>query len=574
MSTRIGQRIARKACDFCRERKIKCSNDDPSLPCDGCIELSVPCTFSNTQKRRGRPHRTLARFLAAREPLDTSNGNIPFPIPNSAGSVGTNSSTLEVPPHCLPITSLISSITIEHLCPIPVFYQIINDYLTFIYPITPITHRPTFNSALSSNFHDHDPEFLRLCLSLCAMTVSSLQRRMPSYGFGYYNHADEIVQRVDRLITASRLATDELDTASSNIMICSFLLGMASHYVERPMRGWVLINESIQVSRSLNLATKEGYDGRDLVDAEMCKRAFWMLYIIQIHDRLSHITPYTLLGQNPSLTDWEFLIPLELDDDNLIPSKEPSRKGEPTSTPLIAGFIALVKVFLCVLNLITEESKNQLPSSPSTSRQGVEPVPTLNNTGLGRQVTNHANRLSIMSNLSNIINDLPPSLRDLSPPQHPRNESESTYTRQFQIMKANIHITRLYLQSSILESFTSAPAPTSSSSIDPGTPSKGANQLWQSREDICRQLLEILNYCPLQTLESNGSSMVVKIREIAATLLDDEEDDDDGVYISEVAERSKRYVQSFVEILAELDVAAQRVVGMQNSTSPSSVRDG
>lgn len=68
--------------------------------------------------------------------------------------------------------------------------------------------------------------------------------------------------------------------------------------------------------------------------------------------------------------------------------------------------------------------------------------------------------------------------------------------------------------------------------------------------------------------------MVVKIREIAATLLDDEEDDDDGAYISEVAERSKRYVQSFVEILAELDVAAQRVVGMQNSTSPSSVRDG
>lgn len=114
------------------------------------------------------------------------------------------------------------------------------------------------------------------------MTVSSLQRRMPSYGFGYYNHADEIVQRVDRLITASRLATDELDTASSNTMICSFLLGMANHYVERPMRGWVLINESIQVSRSLNLATKEGYDGRDLVDAEMCKRAFWMLYIIQM----------------------------------------------------------------------------------------------------------------------------------------------------------------------------------------------------------------------------------------------------------------------------------------------------
>ncbi|KAH8669750.1 hypothetical protein BGZ60DRAFT_40262 [Tricladium varicosporioides] len=571
MSTRIGQRIARKACDFCRERKIKCSNDDPSLPCDGCIELSVPCTFSNTQKRRGRPHRTLARFLAAREPLHASNENISFSTPKSAGSVGTNSSTHEVLPHCLPIVSLISSITIEHLCPIPVFYRIISDYLTFIYPITPIPHRPTFNSALSSRLYDHDPEFLRLCLSICAMTVSSLQRRMPSYGFGYYNHAGGMVQRVDQLITASRLATNELDPSSSNTMICSFLLGMASHYVGKPMRGWVLINESIQVSRSLNLAAKEGYDGRDLVDTEMCKRAFWMLYIIQIHDRLSHITPYTLLGQDPSLTDWEFLIPLELDDDDLVLSKGQSRKGEPTLTPLIAGFIALVKVFLCVLNLITDESKNQLPNSPSVSQLGVEPVPTLNNTGLGRQVTNHVNKQSIMSNLSNIINDLPPSLRDLSPPQHSHNESETTYTRQFQIMKANIHITRLYLQSSILESFTSSPAPTSSSSLDPGTPSKGANQLWQSREDICRQLLEVLNYCPLQTLESNGSSMIVKIREIAATLLDNE--DDDGVYISEVAERSKRYVQSFVEILAELDIAAQRVVGMQNSTSPSSVRD-
>ncbi|KAF8994382.1 hypothetical protein BDQ17DRAFT_1096678 [Cyathus striatus] len=50
------RRVAQRACDICRRRKIKC--DEPKPPhnkCSNCFQQGVECTYIAAPKKRGRP---------------------------------------------------------------------------------------------------------------------------------------------------------------------------------------------------------------------------------------------------------------------------------------------------------------------------------------------------------------------------------------------------------------------------------------------------------------------------------------------------------------------------------------
>jgi len=57
----------------------------------------------------------------------------------------------------------------------------------------------------------------------------------------------------------------------------------------------------------------------------------------------------------------------------------------------------------------------------------------------------------------------------------------------------------------------------------------------------------VLNFCSSRSLGANGSSVIVKIKGIAATLLNDE--NDIGVE-TEIEEESRHYAAQFAERLA------------------------
>jgi hypothetical protein len=187
-------------------------------------------------------------------------------------------------PHLESLGLATANVIVEHLCPLPVLQMIVNDYLDEIYPIAPIIHIPSFKSQFSASKYTTDPVFLRLCLSICAMTIASRPKSIDAYGFGHYLAAKEMVSRACQLVTASRVATasEWADEPTSNELICSLLLGTASHYTDSPRRGWVYINESIHCSRNLSLCNPEGYEGMSVLSREINKRAFWMLYIVQM----------------------------------------------------------------------------------------------------------------------------------------------------------------------------------------------------------------------------------------------------------------------------------------------------
>lgn len=273
------------------------------------------------------------------------------------------------------------------------------------------------------------------------------------------------------------------------------------------------------------------------------------------HDRMSHAVPYTLLGESPSSTDWEFLLPVSISDEELSPTS--NTYIDRTKTPVIAGFVTLVKVFLCMRDLLSAHLANPFDPRAAHHNQFLSPT----------------SLLSTFSALSSVLDDIPSELNILETQTQPDQQARTT--NHFNIMKSNIYITKLYLQCWILDRYLSLLPPI----VLPQSPSSTlseAQRLRSYRQDITRQALQVLNFCSQSTLESHGESMVVKIREIATSLLEQEQEQY-GIRIETLSEersdelRSKimgedtasgqDYVMaSFLHILAVLDYAHRHAV--------------
>lgn len=250
------------------------------------------------------------------------------------------------------------------------------------------------------------------------------------------------------------------------------------------------------------------------------------------------------MSYDPLFTDWDFLMPVELSDDDLAGDaaidgtslEQPATR----SLPMISGFIALVKVFLSVADLLHKA----FPGAPT----GYKLSSGAWETNLFNEYEHHRMQVSsastpmldslfqVMARLESTLSELPEALsmpRRRGSPRTARAEGSHSLPQlspQFDIMRANIHITAIYIQSTILETcLTKMGAPPikvegqhqqqSISALTPGSHSSNADQptppdasareqVWELREAIARELLDVVSSNSSWTLESNGMSMV------------------------------------------------------------------
>jgi hypothetical protein len=99
-----------------------------------------------------------------------------------------------------------------------------------------------------------------------------------------YQNAGQLVERAAHIILTCRLSSDMSwqQKPSVNDMIVSVLLSMAAHYAEWPNIGWAYASEAMHSFRGLQLYGRDTYAKLDPVDAELSKRAFWLLFIVQV----------------------------------------------------------------------------------------------------------------------------------------------------------------------------------------------------------------------------------------------------------------------------------------------------
>ena len=168
---------------------------------------------------------------------------------------------------------------------------------------------------------------------------------------------------------------------------------------------------------------------------------------INRHDRLTHISLCAQLAQDPILYDWEKILPLEISDEELEQQTESSKRISGNNVPVIAGFVALIKVFLCVGQLISNStSLSSHHLNPSWTTNIIDQLrlnPPYIPHGPAKECLDLESLRQMLRNLASVLSDLPQEL------QIANNDLPTNI--HFNIMQANIHVTRLFFQSTILE---------------------------------------------------------------------------------------------------------------------------
>lgn len=211
-----------------------------------------------------------------------AQGHNPSRGGEEAGEAQTSTLTQsQCSPKSLP-SSLVASLTIEHFCSNEVFELLISDYLEHIYPLHPIIHRLLFRTEFQNKRYRSDPFFYRLCISISALVISWSPRNFQTYGFNPGETVRSMVEKAHHLITLSKTSQTSHDGVQPNPddMICSYILSVALHGSGSTHLGWVYASEAVLCMRRLRLCERESHNDLGFVKSEMCKRAFWMIFII------------------------------------------------------------------------------------------------------------------------------------------------------------------------------------------------------------------------------------------------------------------------------------------------------
>jgi hypothetical protein len=172
-------------------------------------------------------------------------------------------------------------------------------------------------------------------------------------------------------------------------------------------------------------------------------------------------------------------------------------------------------------------------------------------------------------------------------------EEQAARTSQFASMRANLHVTHLWLQSIIIDQLDAAaqcvPAAgpsilgtrcgSSSSSINTNSGyEQGTNPnsyrrqaLWAHREEICRQLQHVLHAIPERDLEPNGMHLTFKVRDMAVGLLACPYEGRDDL----ASKRAAEYIGELTMILSRPDHSEKKTtVNLQSWADTDRVRRG
>lgn len=263
--------------------------------------------------------------------------------------------------------------------------------------------------------------------------------------------------------------------------------------------------------------------------------------------------------QMPILNQWKDGL-LEVDDENILEDRVlPQPKHR---TTLATGLKALTRLYEIASETMrlghaieSERALGSLNPTSTSTRSPSDRQKILDRLREGFERQKHA------------LDNMPPEFDEWTSTgnntAHHLNRGEQAdpiTIRQFEILRANIRVTHLWLQSVIFEDIVSLATDGIINVKDNKDRTPGAQTqkpsditlrgLWDDRENICRQLLQVLYNISHENLEPNGASLVHKIRVVAATLIDCPFE-----LQGSIARQAHSYIQAFANVLSTLDPA-------------------
>ena len=471
--------------------------------------------------------------------------------------------------------------------PWPVLSALIDDYFTFIHPLIPVPHEPSFRQALQRREDVTNSTFLALLASMLGCLVASFPRRprqhLRSLGFeGYFPNSMSVVDRCNKVAIEAQGSANYHRNITVHDAIISYLQGLTCAYTFKRDPCLLHFSQSLSYSTLLGLhkssAARHLLDGSqaprmtpngqslqgpqphvsgDLVLQELGRRTFWVLFVsvkslhqFGVSPSVLNIPPATKADPYPPL-------PLPVDDQYLTPQQVFPQP--PGTVSELVGFNINCRIFSSYDQISTNELIHGVDEVFDWQRQKSELEESLQNVKRIMEDLPTELQLNPRSNAAN------PSVHQYPSPNHlpgpPRYNGtfnpvdiNDRASIQHEIQKANIYASQLGTRSWLVEKYwtlssSSHPtAPASSSrhsrtqqqqeqQLQPSLASTSSSALTEAamtaeRLEIIQDFLRVLSTISQVNMEPNGGSFIQKVRAIASTLLAKPDNNRNGNYHS------------------------------------------
>ena len=160
--------------------------------------------------------------------------------------------------HTLASLAQTQGLTVEAICPRPLLLRLVDDYFTYIHPLVPAPHEPTFRASLHDQEDLRDPSFLALLASMIGFLVASFPRK-PRHHLSalkiqnLYPDSMSLVAQCHQVALAARgpgYLDKELKVSDALI---SYLLTLTCAYTFRWPQVKLYMGECVTISRALGL---------------------------------------------------------------------------------------------------------------------------------------------------------------------------------------------------------------------------------------------------------------------------------------------------------------------------------
>ncbi|KIY71708.1 hypothetical protein CYLTODRAFT_418615 [Cylindrobasidium torrendii FP15055 ss-10] len=427
---------------------------------------------------------------------------------------------------------------LEEIAPRDTLSLVIALFFDFVYPLTPCIHRPSFMADLHARREERDPLFFALVMSTVASTLVQVPRSYLPMDRPAVRRLAQTCYEASRLITVS-----SYDPPSSMLVIIRYF-DCCYHFCEgHDATQHAAFGEAAHVAVTLRMHEENSYEGLDPIEGEIRRRVFWLLFGA---DKSMSI----LLGRPICLRDEDCTVhfPKELDDEYITASAYlPQPHGK---TALVSGLNYTSRLFALlgeILVRIRVDKRSPPQGQFATAR--LEEVQSLYTRIMG--ALSHAPE-PLRLKPTHAPNNIPPEFGGAGFRQatfaevkdffdNP-NASRANALNPFLVMQANLYVTQQLVRF-VIEQYRDELLSALHGAIDD-------QSVAESREMVASNLLSILHSIPIQSIATNGPSLVHKVRFVASTLLD-------AVRKAETAPasaaRAHAYLWDFLSILSEIE---------------------
>jgi hypothetical protein len=254
--------------------------DEEGPPCRACAALEIPCTFERPSRRRGPPNRHAESIKRRRleEGGDSPTRQFATASPTSPTNVAATLASF----------SSHAVLSAESILPFPILELLIDDFFTYIHPLAPFPHEPSFRAAFKHREDLSNPSFLALLASMVGMLVASFPRKpmmhlKAQHQEKLFPNSISLVERCHKVAVEARGAGYLDRDLTVYDAVTSYFLGLAGAYTINWRQCRLYFGETFTISRAVGQRASDASKAADVpvdyIKQEIGRRMFWVMVV-------------------------------------------------------------------------------------------------------------------------------------------------------------------------------------------------------------------------------------------------------------------------------------------------------